>query len=65
MLKKVCDVIKQFIFKSIVRKCRIENFKTRKYKKHCQNKKEKSILLMKQMQIRTDFRAKKMIQIFE
>ena len=55
MFKKICDVIKQFIFKSIVKKCRIENFKIRKYENHRKNEKYKFILSMKRMQIRINF----------
>ena len=65
MLKKICDLIEQFIFKSIVKKYRVENFKIIEYWKHRRNEKQKYILSIKQIQIRTSSRARKMNRIFE
>ena len=45
MLKKVCDLIEQFIFRSIVRKCWIENLKSIEYWSHRKNREERSICL--------------------
>ena len=57
MLKKICNVIEQFIFRSIVKKCWIENFKICKYENHRKNEKYEFILSMKRMQIRTNFQT--------
>ena len=57
MLKKICDVIEQFIFKSIVKKCRIENFKFIEHWNHRKNEKYEFILSMKRMQIQTNFQT--------
>ena len=65
MMKKVCDLIEQFIFKSIVKKRRIEDFKLMKYWNHRRNRKQKFTLSMKQMQIRTSFRTRKMNRILK
>ena len=40
MLKKICDLIEQFIFKSIVKKRRVENFKFIEYRNHRKNTKK-------------------------